>query len=326
MKSHILYPIKFKPILQQKIWGGNKLITELNKKSNILNIGESWEISNVDNFVSKVVNGELKGDSLTALIRQFKGKLVGEKVYRVFRDKFPLLFKFIDANDDLSIQLHPNDKLAKKRHNSFGKTEMWYVVNAGNDSKLYAGFSRKINQEVYLKNFNQGDILDVIHVDKVKKGDAFFIDAGTIHAIGKDILIAEIQQTSDITYRIYDWDRVDSEGKQRELHTNLALEALDFSKVGSCKLDYNIEVNKPNQIYSCKYFTTNKLKINNSLNRDIKAIDSFIVYMCIEGEGAISVEGRKEKIKKGETLLIPGVANYVNISTDNEVNLLEVYI
>lgn len=326
MKKNILYPIKFKPILQQKIWGGDRLITEFKKKSNLSNIGESWELSAVDNFVSEVSNGELRGDSLTNLIKQFKEKLVGEKVYSVFGNNFPLLFKFIDANDDLSIQLHPNDELAKKRHNSFGKTEMWYVLNANNNSKLYAGFSKKINENIYIKKNSQDRILDLIHVDKVKKGDAFFIDVGTIHAIGKGVLIAEIQQTSNITYRVYDWNRLNSEGKERELHTSLALDALDFSKVGSCKLDYNKLPNTPNEIYSCKYFTTNKINVVNGINRDVKVIESFIVYMCVEGEGVLSIGERKEKIEKGETLLIPAIANFINISTINGVELLEVYI
>lgn len=324
--KELIYPIKFIPILQQKIWGGTKLVSQFNKNTNLSDIGESWELSGVKNFVSKVSNGNLKEKTLTELIKKYKGDFVGDKIYKKFGNEFPLLFKFIDAADDLSIQLHPNDDLAKERHNSFGKTEMWYVLDADNEAKLYAGFNKKMNKEEYLKHFKKGEILDVIHIDEVKKSDAFFIEVGTIHAIGKGILIAEIQQTSDITYRIYDWDRVDSEGKGRELHTNLALEALDFDKVGSCKLRYKNEVNTANQIYSCKYFTTNKLNITKRIDKNISSIDSFIVYMCVEGKGIITVENNREKIQKGETILIPAKAREVTLQTDKNLELLEVYI
>lgn len=322
----LIYPIKFTPILQQKIWGGNKLISGFNKKSDLSNIGESWELSGVDSYISKVANGHFKGKLLTELIERYKGSLVGEKIYTKFGNEFPLLFKFIDAADDLSIQLHPNDVLAKERHSSFGKTEMWYVLSAEKDSKLYAGFNKKINQKEYLTYFKNGKILDVIHIDKVQKGDAFFIEVGTIHAIGKGILIAEIQQTSDITYRIYDWDRVDSNGKGRELHTDLALDALNFNKVGSCKLKYDNYINTPNNIYSCKYFTTNKIKTKDNYKRNLKKISSFVVYMCVEGIGTISVEGNKENIQKGETVLIPAQVIEVAFTTTNNLELLEIYI
>lgn len=296
--KELIYPIKFIPILQQKIWGGNKLVTEFNKESDLSNIGESWELSGVENFVSIVANGNLAGKTLTELIETHKGDFVGEKVYKNFGNEFPLLFKFIDASDDLSIQLHPNDELAKIRHNSFGKTEMWYVLSADENARLYAGFSKKMDREIYLNHFNKGEILDVIHVDEVKKGDAFFIEVGTIHAIGKGILIAEIQQTSNITYRIYDWDRVDTQGNGRELHTDLALDALDFSKIGTCKLTYEHQENTSNQIYSCQYFTTNKLNITQEINRNISNNDSFIVYMCVEGEGSVFVGGNNENLQK----------------------------
>lgn len=296
--KELIYPIKFIPILQQKIWGGNKLVTEFNKESDLSNIGESWELSGVENFVSIVANGNLAGKTLTELIETHKGDFVGEKVYKNFGNEFPLLFKFIDASDDLSIQLHPNDELAKIRHNSFGKTEMWYVLSADENARLYAGFSKKMDREIYLNHFNKGEVLDVIHVDEVKKGDVFFIEVGTIHAIGKGILIAEIQQTSNITYRIYDWDRVDAQGNGRELHTDLALDALDFSKIGTCKLTYEHQENTSNQIYSCQYFTTNKLNITQEINRNISNNDSFIVYMCVEGEGSVFVGGNNENLQK----------------------------
>lgn len=325
--KELIYPIKFIPILQQKIWGGNKLVTEFNKESDLSNIGESWELSGVENFVSIVANGNLAGKTLTELIETHKGDFVGEKVYKNFGNEFPLLFKFIDASDDLSIQLHPNDELAKIRHNSFGKTEMWYVLSADENARLYAGFSKKMDREIYLNHFNKGEILDVIHVDEVKKGDAFFIEVGTIHAIGKGILIAEIQQTSNITYRIYDWDRVDAQGNGRELYTDLALDALDFSKIGTCKLTYEHQENTSNQIYSCQYFTTNKLNITQEINRNISNNDSFIVYMCVEGEGSVFVGGNNENLQKGETVLIPAKSDQVFLKpTSNDFQLLEIYI
>ena len=325
-KEKLLYPIKFKPILKRKIWGGIKLREQLKKDTTHDDIGESWELSSVDGFVSEVINGELKGKDINSLIKEFKEDLIGKVVYENFGNEFPLLFKFIDANDDLSIQLHPNDILAKKRHNSFGKTEMWYVLKADEKAKLYAGFNQDLNKETYLKFFNEGRVLETIYVDEVKKGDAFFIDVGTIHAIGKGILIAEIQQTSNITYRIYDWDRVDSEGNGRELHTDLAIEAFDFTKKGSCLLNYDTKIGVPNKIYSCKYFTTNKLNVFKNLERNIKSIDSFVVYMCVEGKGSISIGEKKEEIKKGETLLIPALTEVINISSEKSIELLEVYI
>lgn len=327
MNVEKLYPIKFIPILQEKIWGGDKLKSQFNKKTKLLNVGESWELSGVNDFISIVANGSLQGKLLNELIKTYKDDFVGKKVYENFGDEFPLLFKFIDAYDDLSIQLHPNNDLAKKRHNSFGKTEMWYVLNADKNAKLYAGFKKKMNKDIYLRHFNNGGILDIIHVDKVQKGDAFFIEAGTIHAIGKGILIAEIQQTSNITYRVYDWDRIDSEGNRRELHTNLALDALDFSRVGTCRVSYENKINEVNQVHSCQYFTTNILNITKENNRNISMLDSFVVYMCIEGNGIISIKNNKETIQKGETVLIPAKTEKVELIPHNKkVELLEVYI
>lgn len=321
-----VYPLKFSPILQEKIWGGKKLEKEFNKVSDFSNIGESWELSGVEGYISIISNGEYIGSSLIELLNEYRSDLVGKKVYKKFKNKFPLLFKFIDASDNLSIQLHPNDELAGKRHNSFGKTEMWYVLSADEDSKLYAGFNKELSEKTYLESFEKGKLLENIHIDKVKTGDSFFIDVGTIHAIGKGIVLAEIQQTSNITYRVYDWDRVDDEGLSRELHTDLALGAIDFSKVGTCKLDYPRISNVPNKIFSCQYFTTNKLIIDNDFKRDISEIDSFIVYMCVKGKGEVKLNNKSEFIMKGDTVLIPGIAKEVFIKAEFNLELLEVYI
>jgi len=201
------YPIKFRPILQEKIWGGNKLRDILNKKTNKENVGESWEISGVKDFISEVSNGSEKGQKLTDLIRKYQADLMGKEIYKRFGDDFPLLIKFIDAKTDLSVQLHPNDALAKQRHDSFGKTEMWYVMQADKGSKLNIGFNKTTNKEEYVNHLENKKILDILNFEEVDKGDSVFINTGKVHAIGGGILLAEIQQTSDITYRIYGWDQ-----------------------------------------------------------------------------------------------------------------------
>jgi len=320
----ILYPIKFSPILKEKIWGGEKLKKLLNKNSLSNKTGESWELSGVEGDVSVVCNGALKGMSLQKLIENYKVALVGSAIYKKFGNTFPLLFKFIDANDDLSIQLHPNDELAQKRHNSFGKTEMWYVVAADAQSKLYIGFDKEYTKDQYLSKFNNGEILEMVNALEVENGDVFFIETGTVHAIGKGVLIAEIQQTSDLTYRIFDWNRTDDNGVSRELHTDLALEAFDFSKTQIEKISYQNKSNQTEKLVSCPYFTTNKLNVEGSFKKDLSKIDSFVVYMCVEGSGEISIGENKEQLIKGETILIPAIVEAVEIM--GCVELLEVYI
>ena len=321
----INYPIKFTPILKNKIWGGEKLKEILNKESSSNNIGESWELSSVEGDVSLVANGEYKGVSLTNLIETQKENLVGKKVYKEFGNKFPLLFKFIDAKENLSIQLHPNDKLAKERHNSFGKTEMWFVMDADENSELNVGFSEAMTPEKYKQAIVDKNILEKLNFEKVTKGDSFFIKEGLVHAIGAGCLIAEIQQTSDITYRIYDWDRVDDQGNERELHTDLAIEALDYKAIGANKCEYKKTENQSSNIASCEYFTTNYIKINDLFTRDLSRIESFVTYICVAGNGTIEIEGKKEGIKRGETLLIPAITSKIKIKSA-EMELLEVYI
>ncbi len=319
------YPIKFNPILKDKIWGGTKLKDLFNKQTDSDITGESWEISNVPGDISIVSNGELKGKSLTDLISEYKGALVGNKIYKEFGEKFPLLIKFIDAKENLSIQLHPNDKLAKERHNSFGKTEMWYVMDADANSKLNVGFSKDLDKDSYLEALNSGKILEVLNFEDVKKGDSFFIKEGLVHAIGAGCMIAEIQQTSDITYRIYDWDRVDAEGNSRELHTDLALDALDYKFNKDFKCSYETSPNKSSNIASCEYFTTNFLKVEGELDKDYSELDSFVIYMCVEGELEVLIGDRQEKIKKGETLLVPAKEKEVRLAAE-KAEILEVYI
>jgi len=240
---HQLYPLKFKPLLKERIWGGDKLKTILGKQGKCATCGESWEISAVEKNVSVVENGFLKNNNLQEIIEIYMGDLVGDKIFDKFGLEFPLLIKFIDANDDLSIQVHPNDKLAHERHQSNGKTEMWYVMDANKDSALISGFNKQISTEEYVNHLNGKTLKDILNRQPVKQGDVFFIPAGRVHAIGAGILLAEIQQTSDITYRIYDWDRVDANGKHRELHTDLALDAINYKYSEDVKTAYENKLN-----------------------------------------------------------------------------------
>ncbi|RKE98062.1 type I phosphomannose isomerase catalytic subunit [Ichthyenterobacterium magnum] len=320
----ILYPIKFEPILKDKIWGGQKLKTILNKENDLPNVGESWEISDVEGDTSIVVNGELKGQSLKDLLESYKGDLIGEKNYKIFENKFPLLIKFIDAKEDLSIQLHPNDELAAKRHNSFGKTEMWYVMQADKDSNLIVGFNQKVTPKLYLKHLEDKTLTQILNFDKVKEGDTYFIEVGRVHAIGAGVMLAEIQQTSDITYRVYDWDRVDDEGNERELHNDLAIDAFDFEMKDDFRVNYKRDENQSNKMVSCPYFTTSFLHLTETLQKE-NNYDSFIIYMCVKGVVEVITETSKEIIKKGETLLLPAALKNYQISSKN-AELLEVYV
>jgi len=322
-----LYPLKFEPILKEKIWGGEKLHHLLHKKSNKPNIGESWELSDVDGDVSIVANGTLKGMSLQEIIKEYKDALLGKKVFDQFEDKFPLLIKFIDAKEALSIQLHPDDALAKERHNSFGKTEMWYVMQADKGGDLIVGFKNDTTKEEYLKQVEDKTLLNILNVDNVEEGDVYFIPTGRIHAIGAGVLLAEIQQTSDITYRIYDWDRPNPDGTYRDLHTVMALEAIDYKAETDYKTDYSKKLNNISNVVDCQYFTTNFLSLDKNISIDNSYKDSFVIYICVEGEISIVYdEGKVEKISKGETILIPACLPEFEIKTEVTSEVLEVFI
>ena len=319
-----LYPLKFQPILKDKIWGGQKLHQILHKPTTSKNAGESWEISDVEGDTSVVANGALQGSSLNYLLETHTSDLLGEKNFRQFGTKFPLLIKFIDAKEDLSVQLHPNDQLAKARHNSFGKTEMWYVVQADPESNLIVGFNQEMTQELYLKHLEDKTLQSILNFDTVKAGDAYFIEVGRIHAIGAGVLLAEIQQTSDITYRVYDWDRVDSEGNERELHNDIALEAFDFDMPDNFRVNYTKDSDSPTELVSCPYFTTNVFKVNDTILKE-NTHDSFMIYMCVEGAAIIEVDGTVTELSIGETVLVPACIERFSISS-NDAKLLEVYI
>jgi len=318
--------LKFKPILKDKVWGGEKLIKELQKKSDRKDIGESWELSDVKGDTSIVTNGDLKGKDLKELISEFEADLMGEKVYNHFGENFPLLIKFIDAKEALSIQLHPHDDLAKKRHNSFGKTEMWYVMQADENANLIVGFQKEVTPKEYLHHLEHKTLTDILNIDEVKKGDVYFIPTGRVHAIGAGVLLAEIQQTSDITYRIYDWDRPNPDGTYRELHTEEALDAIDYSAKESYQTTYTKKQNKASEIVTCPYFTTNVLPIQGQLSVNHSKKDSFVIYMCVEGSVEFTYKNQKELLKMGETILIPASIKTLEISSEDQSELLEVYI
>ena len=322
--KHVLYPLKFQPILKDKIWGGEKLNQYFNKDSDSKILGESWEISTVSEDVSIVSNGELTGKTLQDLLNTYKSDLLGKKNYERFGEEFPLLIKFIDAKEDLSIQLHPDDTLAKERHNSFGKTEMWYVMQADEDANLIVGFNQDMNQEKYLDHLKNKTLTEILNFDKVKEGDTYFIEAGRVHAIGAGVLLAEIQQTSDITYRVYDWDRVDDEGNERELHNDIAIDAFDFNMKDDFRVDYTKENNASNEMVSCPFFTTNFVEIDTEIKKQ-NTHDSFIIYMCVDGKVEISTSSSNIIISKGESILIPAVINNFSLKTDY-AKLLEVYV
>ncbi|ATA72477.1 Mannose-6-phosphate isomerase, class I [Capnocytophaga canis] len=318
-----MYPIKFKPILKERLWGGTKLKTLFNKPIETDITGESWEVSAVKGDISVVANGEFKDKSLQELIDLYPNELLGKHVYERFGTDFPILIKFIDAREDLSIQVHPNDDLAKKRHNSFGKTEMWYVMQADPGAKLIVGFNKDVTKEEYQKHLTEGTLTDIMNYEEVSEGDTFFINTGKVHAIGGGIIIAEIQQTSDITYRVYDFNRKDKNGNLRELHTELALEAIDYQKKDDFKVSYSKSENTTNKMVDCPYFITHYLSLSEDFEKKIGAEDSFHIYMCVKGSGIVS-DGKTElSINQGETVLFPAVCDTLQVKTSG-IELLEV--
>jgi mannose-6-phosphate isomerase len=321
MKSN-LYPLQFNPSLKERIWGGEKLRTILNKNITSKITGESWELSTVEGDVSVIANGDLKGKSLLEIIEQNPEELLGKSVYERFGKQFPLLFKYLDAREDLSIQVHPNDQLAKERHNSFGKTEMWYVMQADADARIIVGFKEDSNKEAYVENLNNKTLVSILDDVKAKPGDVFFLETGTVHAIGAGLVIAEIQQTSDITYRLYDFDRVDAQGNKRELHIDLALDAINYKKVDTQK-NYTKNSNVSNLVVDCPYFTTSFIPLDaqTTISKDG---ESFTVYMCVEGEFEISYENFTQNYIKGDTVLVP--ASIKNFNLSGKASLLEIYI
>ena len=326
MNSNQLYPLKFQPIFKYRIWGGNKLRDELQKNTTAEKIGESWEISDMDGDETLVQEGPLKGSTLKNIIQEYKSELVGKKVYEIFGDSFPLLIKFIDAHLPLSIQVHPNDDIAKSRHQSFGKNEMWYIMDADDGAELIVGFKKDTTTEEYLTKLKKGEILDLLNVEKVQKGDAYYIPAGRVHAIGAGVLLAEIQQTSDVTYRIFDYDRIDaSTGKKRELHNELAVDVIDFKTHPEYKSQYSKIENESSHLIHTPYFKSNFINLSGSIVKDYSNIDSFIIYICIHGNMEIQYQNEIYPLKKGETILLPASLNAIKIHSVTLSEIIEVY-
>jgi mannose-6-phosphate isomerase len=323
-----LYPLKFVPIFKYRLWGGEKLKSVLNKDYFETNIGESWEISDVEDGETVVANGNLQGRTLRNLIKEYKGAFLGKSVYEQFGNDFPLLIKFIDAKTPLSIQVHPGNEIAKERHNSFGKNEMWYVMEADTAAELIVGFDKKLAKDAYQKSVADGSILDLMHHENVAEGDTFYIPTGRVHAIGAGVLLAEIQQTSDITYRMFDYNRVDAKtGALRDLHNDLAIDVIDFECHESYKTRYATKKNVSNTLVHSPYFTTNILIIEGSLQKDFSKLDSFVIYICVLGAVELNCKNETFSLRKGETLLLPATITHIDLkSISKESKLLEVYL
>ena len=320
-----LYPLKFRPILKERLWGGTKLKDVLGKPIESEITGESWELSTVKGDISVIANGSLEGKSLQGLIESNGEELLGKSVVERFGKEFPILIKFIDAKQDLSIQLHPNDELAKERHNSFGKTEMWYIMDADPKAELIVGFNKDVTKEEYAESIDNDTLLDLLNYEQVKEGDTFFINTGKIHAIGAGVMLAEIQQTSDVTYRVFDFNRKDKEGNLRELHTELALDAVDYEKKDDFKVTYNHDTNKVNEMVDCPYFKTNFIELTENIELDTTKRDSFTIFMCVGGEAIIKTSEGEVSIKKGETALLPAITKKIWLQSSG-AKLLEVTI
>jgi len=322
-----LYPLKFETVLKEKVWGGEALVSRYNKKPNGSNHnGESWEISAVAENESVVSNGFLAGNNIMELIEVYMGDITGDIIYEKFGSEFPLLIKFIEAKEDLSIQVHPGNAMAKERHNAYGKTEMWYILESEKDARLYSGFNEGVTKEMYLKAIEDGTLATLLNSESALPGDTFFTPAGRIHAIGAGIVLVEIQQTSDITYRVFDWNRKSSGKEKRELHTDLALDAIDFKAAGKSKIRIEPQLNNNENLVSCEFFHTDVLAFNKPVRKEYYSNDSFVVYICTEGEFSISWEDSSEKVIKGETVLLPAMIKEVTLVPVGKATLLEVYI
>ena len=325
----MLYPLTFETIFKDKIWGGQKIKTILGKDfSPLPNCGETWEVSDVEGNVSVVKEGSLQGKSLHELVEQYQSELVGKHVYEKYGNRFPLLVKFIDANDDLSIQVHPNDELANQRNSGFGKTEMWYIIEADQGAKLNSGFNREVTKDEYVKAVADNTIQDLLNIEPAKPGDVFFLPAGRVHYIGKGLLLTEIQQTSDTTYRIYDFDRVDqTTGKKRELHTDLAVDAIDYHHYDHYKTQYDKKVNESVNAVKSDYFITNVLNFNQEVEHDYTHIDSFVILICVAGGLTVETQGGYSlSLKMGQCVLIPASIDNVTLVPDGDMTVIETYV
>ena len=326
----MLYPLKFKPRVKERIWGGQAIAAKKGKAAGRLAkdklYGESWDLSSVKGDVSVVANGFLKGNNLEEIIEVYMGELVGEQNFERYGLEFPLLIKYLDCNDKLSVQVHPDDALAEERHNSFGKTEAWYVVDCKEGAAIYLGFKDlNLTREEYIAAVAESRLEELLNKVEVKPGDTFFIPAGTVHALGAGLEVVEVQQTSDITYRIYDWDRVDAEGNSRELHTALAVDAIDFEADAELlHRKYDLQRGGEAKVIESNYFTMVLHDVAGSKSFDHSALDSFVVYIALNGSVRIIADGNEEELNEGEVILIPAETNEVII--EGNAKLMEGYI
>ncbi len=323
-----MYPLRFKPVLKQTLWGGERIIPFKRMDEKIENVGESWEISAVENFESIVANGPDAGRTLTEMVRRYKSDLVGEANYARFGEKFPLLVKFIDANKDLSVQVHPADELAQRRHGCFGKNEMWYVLDAEKNSFIISGFKQEVTPKEYKERLHNASLLDVLQVCHANVGDVFYVPAGRVHGIGAGCFVVEIQQTSDITYRIYDYNRRDKDGNLRELHTTLAMDAINFLDAQEdFRTVYEKNKNEPVEILETPYFSTSIYDMTEDITCDYSDLDSFVIFICLEGECRMVDDEQNEVVlKAGDTLLLPAAVQELKILPCGNVKLLETYV
>lgn len=318
---------KFEPILKQVIWGGSRIVADKQLATHMHHVGESWEVSGMPGNVSIVAEGPEKGSTLVELIERYRDRLVGKESYRRYGTDFPLLVKFIDAHQDLSVQVHPDDALALQRHGTRGKSEMWYVVDAAEGARLCSGWSREMTEDDYLSRVARGTIVDALHYERVSAGDVFFLPAGRVHCIGAGCLIAEIQEASDITYRIYDYDRRDSGGNARELHTGLAKDAIDYRVEKDYKTRYRHKLNEPVSLVDCPCFSTSLYELTEPMECDYSELDSFVIYMCVEGEASlVASDGSAVDIRSCETVLVPAHTDAVTIFPKGKATLLEVFV
>jgi mannose-6-phosphate isomerase len=321
------YALKFTPIYKDKIWGGGKFHAVLSKENAPEeSCGESWEVSAVEGDESVVANGELKGLSINDLIEQYGPEFLGDRVYGRFGKDFPLLIKFLDADQDLSIQVHPGDSLAKSRHDSFGKSEMWYIMEADENARLISGFNRPMNKEGYVRHFDAGTLDETLNRVDASAGEVYYIPAGRIHTIGKGLLIAEIQQTSDITYRIYDFDRTDKEGNKRELHTAQAVDAINYNYIQDVRTHYIPLENGRAELLNTPYFVTNVLDYSEGATLKTPSSGSFTIYTCVEGAYEVVIEGQVTQVQKGEVILLPGAVRTFDLKVLSSGRLLETYL
>jgi len=322
-----LYPLKFKPVFDDRVWGGDKIRTIMGLDfAPHDRCAEAWVLSGYDGRQTIVQNGFLAGNEINELVEIYMDELVGGKVFDETGSTFPLLIKFIDAREWLSIQVHPDDELALKRGLPNGKTEMWYVLDADANAQLIAGFNRKITQKQYLEHLQKKTLPEIMNYEKVHAGDVFFMPAGRVHSLGPGVILAEIQQTSDTTYRIYDWDRKDDKGNERELHTEQALAAIDFNSYSEYKTNFRPRLNETIGLVNCPYFTTNLLELAQPLRKDYEELDSFVVYICLEGGMKIKCGENSTNAVMGEVVLIPAIIDKVEIFPERKVKFLEVFV